>query len=116
MALIGSWYDSNKTRHNIKDYYNPELLAFFQTIQGILSAEGLVFTFLLAYLILLHIYLKKKGMTTYEYIIRQRTKTKTLENPPNIKIDPHNILSGANSNSHLQLTDRQPNNKILPRV
>jgi hypothetical protein len=67
-----------EVNRNIMEYYNFELLTLFVAVQGILAFEGLVFATLLGYLVGLHVFLAYKGMTTYEYIIRKRSKQQVI--------------------------------------
>lgn len=106
---MNSAFNHEKVYKNIKSYYDLNFFTFFVSIQGILSLEGAVFSILLGYLIILHVYLATKGMTTYEYILNKRGENRVM---PGNKSQQNNDLnkslgfSQANNNSVSQLENR----------
>jgi hypothetical protein len=73
LVWIFAYFFKAEINQNISNFYSADgafnaLIAF----QAILCFEGLIFSVLLGYLIALHIYLNKKGWTTYEYILQKQ--------------------------------------------
>lgn len=134
-TLIESIISTDQVKERIYDYYQNDNFLLFQAIQAFLSFEGLTFTLLLGYLTGLHIFLRAKDLTTYEYILQKRSIEK-LKSPQHTqkKIVPkepyHDSNTALNNSSILQSSlspdPQSPSNyqiekeenclKVTPRV
>ena len=79
--IIQSIADPQRVKSNILRTYSENYFVLFAALECIISLEGLIFSGLLGYLIGLHIYLKYKGLTTYEYIISKRSDLQVIPKP-----------------------------------
>ena len=112
ITLINTVLSSQQVISNIKDMYSNSSLLAFQILLGILVFEGLVFSVLLGYLIILHIFLSVKGITTYEYILQKRCKTQVTprKNQEKPKLNDNN----TNKDKHSKNLDNTL--KVTPRI
>lgn len=108
-VVLNSVFNGSQVRESIKSYYNFDCFTFFVSIQGILSLEGGVFSILLGYLIILHVYLAAKGLTTYEFILSKRHENRVIpgsKSQQNNDLNKSLGLSQGNNNSVSQLENR----------
>lgn len=112
--VLLSVQNPNEIYRNIKEYYNLNFFTFFVSIQGILALEGAVFSVLLGYLIILHIYLSCKGITTYEFILRKRQENRIAPNSKSEQNNEVNKSLGLNQANNLSVS--QLEYKVSSRV
>lgn len=104
-TLVESFVSARVVRRQIEEYYRKDVFLLFQTIQAFLALEGVVFSCLLGYLIGLHLYLRFKGITTYEYILRKRADTKII--PKEKRFDTSTALNNSSYLSNNPIKDIQ---------
>ncbi|OMJ90104.1 hypothetical protein SteCoe_7592 [Stentor coeruleus] len=100
--FVESFVSNEVVRRQIEDYYSKDVFVLFQVIQAVMMLEGILFTFLLGYLVGLHLYLRFKGMTTYEYILSKRADTKIIYKEK--RFDTTTLNNNSYLNNHIKET------------
>jgi hypothetical protein len=95
MILVQGMNDQEKLNENIEEMYKVKGFYYFIAVEAIFIFEGTLFTILIGYLIGLHVLLKCKGLTTYEYIISRRSENKVI--PKEKRCDTNSALNNNQS-------------------
>ena len=87
--------NQEKLNENIEELYGVKGFYYFIAVQALLVFEGGICSCLLAYLIGLHVMLRFRGMTTYEYIISKKRESKVM--PKDKRCDTNSALNNNQS-------------------
>jgi len=101
-VMVDGIMDPKALEENINDFYSMRVVLLFVVFQAIFVLEGSLCSVLLGYLIGLHVFLHFKGMTTYEFIMVNRNRTRVL--PNDRRCDTNSAL---NNNASFQLRENK---------